>query len=325
MGAVWLGSLPAVCRSTGYPVIEWAGWRTRSRSSGGYDSLLGIGVHHDAIQAGTSLANRCTAAWDSSWNPNRPVGALWLHNDGTIVVGAAGATNTQGRGPGRTYSRGYCPENSGNRHILSIEASNNGVGEVWPQVQQDAYVALCAALCDAYGLSEAQDVVAHFETAPGRKIDPAGPSRYAAGRQSWNMNAFRNDVIAHGAQPPPTGPLPGGSDMIQPVAKYRNSDTRAYGGMLQPGKDYDFGLNPSVVPSNAVAASLVVAAVPGGTPGWLDIRPAGTPFGNTSTINFEGTGAHNGATTVGVKDLKFTVRCSQPTHVIVDVTAFWTP
>jgi hypothetical protein len=127
--------------------------------------------------------------------------------------------------------------------------------------------------------------------------------------------------------PPPPPPItyPTGADMIHPVAKFRNSDTRHFGAPLNANRDYEFGLDPARIPANAVAVALNVAVVPAGTAGWLDIRPAGSPPAGTSTVNYEATGAHNGATVIGVKDLKFTVHTSAPAHVIVDVTGYWTP
>lgn len=215
MGSIWLGSLPDVLREAGLDVSTWPGWETRSRSSGGYEKLLGVGVHHDAIKTGTPLDTRCRAAWDSTGNPDRPVGAIWLHTDGRVVVGAAGATNTQGKGGPYPTSRGVIPLNDGNRYMLSIEASNNGVGEVWPPEQQAAYVTMCAALCTAYGLDPALDVIAHFEWTT-RKIDPAGNSLYATGGNEWDMGRFRRDVEDAAAIPPI--PPPGDQqeiDMIQ--------------------------------------------------------------------------------------------------------------
>lgn len=205
MGAVWFHSLPDVLRAAGLVVETHPGWEWRSRSTGGYNDIRAIGVHHDAIKTGTPLINRCSAAWDATWNPNRPVGAVWLHTDGVWRVGAAGATNTQGRGVELRTSKGVIPENQGNLYMLSIEASNNGVGEVWPEVQQKSYVAGVTALCKHLKLNPATDIFAHFESAPGRKIDPAGPSRYASGTSSWNMDAFRRDVITAGITPPQNG------------------------------------------------------------------------------------------------------------------------
>jgi hypothetical protein len=88
-----------------------------------------------------------------------------------------------------------------NSHAIGIEAANGGTGEPWPEVQQAAYRALCASLCDAYGIGVAQ-IHAHFEYAPSRKIDPAGSSAYAVGSASWNMATFRSDVAGTGPGTP---------------------------------------------------------------------------------------------------------------------------
>jgi hypothetical protein len=160
--------------------------------------VWGIGIHHDAAPAGMSLENRCRYAWENA--QYRPIGALWLHTDGRVMVGATGATNTQGMGGPYKTSRGTIPLNAGNRYVLSIEASNNGIGEVWPEAQQDAYVKMCRVLCDWLTLDPKTDVFAHFEWT-SRKYDPAGPSRYAAGVTKWNMPAFRSDVLAYGHVP----------------------------------------------------------------------------------------------------------------------------
>lgn len=204
MGAHWLLGMPNWLQNAGLNVQLWPGWQTRSRSSGGYDDIRGIGIHHDAVRTGTSLNNRCSYAWNNS--SIRPIGALWLHTDGTVMVGAAGATNTQGRGGPYATSRGTIPLDAGNRYMVSIEASNNGVGEKWPAAQQEAYVVLCKTLVDRLGL-QPRDVVAHFEWT-GRKIDPWGPSKYA-GNGKWNMSSFRADVQGT-TTPPPTKPPPGG-------------------------------------------------------------------------------------------------------------------
>ena len=129
--------------------------------------------------------------WDTA--QDRPIGAILLERDGRVTIGAAGATNCQGKGGPYTTSRGTIPLDKGNAYGIAIEAANNGVGETWPQAQTDAYVTLVAALCAAYGLDPDRDVVSHFEWTD-RKIDPAGPSPWAAGSDSWDMPAFRSDV-----------------------------------------------------------------------------------------------------------------------------------
>jgi hypothetical protein len=213
MGAIWLHQLPEVIESSGLNVMLWPGWETRSRSSGGYERVLAIGVHHDASPDGTSLEDRCAYAWEQS--SDRPIGALWLHTDGTVVVGAAGATNTQGKGGPYNCSKGTIPLDEGNKYMLSIEASNNGVGEVWPVVQQEAYALLCAVLCQELDLDPHIDVVAHFEWTT-RKIDPAGNSRYAVGGNPWNMELFREDVSRTLTPEPPT-PIPTPEDDVSNI------------------------------------------------------------------------------------------------------------
>jgi hypothetical protein len=308
-------------------VNTWPGWETRSRSSGGYDGVWGIGVHHDAIRTGVPLLTRCTNAWNTA--ADRPIGALWLHTDGLWMVGAAGATNTQGKGGPYRTSKGVIPLDQGNRYMLSIEASNNGVGEVWPEVMQDSYVRGCAALCKWLGLNPLTDVIAHFEWTT-RKIDPAGPSRYAAGANKWNMPAFRSDVAKIGAPPPPppTQPIPvipGVPDVFQPIAPFRNSDTRGFGGPgMAPMTPMQFGVNPAVIPSTAIAVAMNVTIVGPKAPGYVTVWPGG-PMPNASAVNFPGDGgAHNGAVVIGLSGGSFQVMVSTQAHVICDITGYWT-
>jgi N-acetyl-anhydromuramyl-L-alanine amidase AmpD len=191
MGSIWLRNLPDVLEDLGN-VSLYSGWENRSRSSGGYNKLMGIVCHHTASK--TSTQSDTTWMWQNS--PDKPVGAIYLARDGEIVVGAAGATNCAGKGGPYTTSKGTIPLDSGNSNTISIEAGNNGIGEQWPTAQQDAYVALVAALCEGYGFDPLRDVMSHFEWAPDRKIDPAGSSRYASGANKWNMDMFRGDVEA---------------------------------------------------------------------------------------------------------------------------------
>jgi hypothetical protein len=205
LGAIWLLNLPKWIRDAGLDCETFPGWETRSRSTGGYDRVMAIGPHHDAVTAGTPLLNRINYQWRTA--TDRPIGAMHLGSDGRVVVGAAGATNTQGKGGPVRTSQGLIPLNQGNLYMLSIEASNNGVGEVWPEVQQEAYRVLCKKLCDELGLEPLQDIIAHFEWTT-RKIDPAGNSRYATGGNKWDMNLFRSDVTHELAPLPPPVVIP---------------------------------------------------------------------------------------------------------------------
>jgi hypothetical protein len=130
-----------------------------------------------------------------------PLCNLYLGRNGNIYVCAAGATNTNGKGD--------CPHispDSMNSSAIGIEAGNNGVGETWPTIQQDAYLALCWFLCAEYGIA-VDHVHGHQEWAPDRKIDMAGNSRYATGGDTWDFDAFRADITlyGHGGDPPPPG------------------------------------------------------------------------------------------------------------------------
>ena len=200
MGSLYLVDLADVCRTTGYPVIEVGpgpgqvgdAWKWRARGSGGYDAGEPghVLVHHTASgpsSDGWPDTNYCTFG-----NPDSPVGNLYLSRDGTIYVMAGGAANTNGSG---SDPCGIVPDDGMNARSIAIEAGNGGTGEPWPQVQQDSYVWLVAALCTAYGIAPAQ-VHSHFEWAPGRKIDPAGESRYASGSAMWDMDVFRVDVAS---------------------------------------------------------------------------------------------------------------------------------
>jgi hypothetical protein len=211
VGTYFLTDLAAVCRTTGYPVIEvGAGrnvmgpeWQHRSRRSGGYDAGRPnhIMCHHTASGSASDGWPDVNYMIFSPSNPNRPTANLYIARTANIYVMAAGASNTNGVGHDRC---GMCPDNQMNTHALGIEAGNNGVGEPWPEIQQDCYVRLVQVLSAHYGIGHAQ-VEAHFEWT-GRKIDPAGESSYATGRASWNMDAFRSDVT--GAPPPTTTPPP---------------------------------------------------------------------------------------------------------------------
>jgi hypothetical protein len=192
MGAIWLHDLPDWLEVAGLDVRTWDGWETRSRSSGGYDAIYGVVVHHTA--SNTEPDNDCHWEWEAS--DDRPIGAMLLDRTGRVTVGAAGATNCAGKGGPWTTSVGTVPLDKGNAYTISIEAANSGTGETWPTVQLDAYTVLVATLCDRVGLDPRRDIAAHFEWAPTRKIDPAGPPRYASGGASWDMEAFRADVAA---------------------------------------------------------------------------------------------------------------------------------
>lgn len=218
MGSIWLRDMPDVLRDAGLNVVTYSGWENRARSSGGYDALLGIGIHHDASNSGSSDQS----AWDWAWknSSDKPIGCIRLGRGGQICVGAAGATNTMGKGGPLTTSRGTIPLDKGNQNMIAIEAGNNGVGETWGSAMIDAYIRMLAALCEAYNLDANRDIFTHHSycapSCPGRKIDPAGPTPSkpslggTSGCKIWSHDDVRAEVLkAMGSAPSPPTPEPG--------------------------------------------------------------------------------------------------------------------
>jgi hypothetical protein len=201
----FLTDMADVLRRAGLRVKEVDGWQQRSRASGGYrpGRPLGIIVHHTASgphHDGQSDVNFLTFTC-----PVKPMANLYLDRSGQFWVLAGGATNTNGEGG----PLGPLPVHEANSRVIGIEAGNDGLGEPWAPAQQDAYVAGVAALANAYDI-KTENIFSHFEWAPGRKIDPAGPSRFGSitPSQTWDMTAFRDAVDrARKGLPPTTEPL----------------------------------------------------------------------------------------------------------------------
>jgi hypothetical protein len=196
VGNRYLTDLAGVVRAAGITVQEEPGWQTRARSSGGYDSGRPdhVMIHHTA--SGPSSDGQADVNYMCYSSDNRPIANLYLSRSGKVWVMAAGATNTNGSG--------RCPHcgttDNMNSRAIGIEPANDGVGEPWAAVQQDVYVRLTSVLCGHYAIANAA-VIAHLEYAAGRKIDPAGQSRYASGAASWAMGRFRADCAAGGGPP----------------------------------------------------------------------------------------------------------------------------
>ncbi|TXH43260.1 MAG: N-acetylmuramoyl-L-alanine amidase [Desulfurellales bacterium] len=208
MGAYWLHNFPAEAAKRGLKIELYPGWELRSRSTGGLDGIWGVCMHHTASPPSTNPndpANRMYHMWQSS--DVKPIGNFYLSRDGTITLGAAGAANTQGAGGPLPTSRGTVPLDAGNRYYIAIEAANNGIGEIWPEIQIEAYLKLVWALCDVYDLEPLTDVIFHQTWAPNRKIDPAGPTPSrpswggTSGGKTWNLSAVRSDVANYGTLP----------------------------------------------------------------------------------------------------------------------------
>jgi hypothetical protein len=243
MGDIWARALPDYLAKWKVPFILRPGWEQRSRRSGGFNSVLGIGIHHDASSTGGSPDS--AYQWSCINCPTKPVGNGSLGRDGTFQLWAAGAANTMGQGGALRVSRGTIALNDGNATMFAIEAGNNGIGEPWTAAQIVNYPLLCAAVLD-WATQETpgpamsvNDIFAHWEycqpSCPGRKIDPAGPSPWLPSpskapkyKDIWDMDKFRADVAKLMApkptpKPPHHDPTDEDNMVIYTLADYTNT------------------------------------------------------------------------------------------------------
>jgi N-acetylmuramoyl-L-alanine amidase len=218
MGTLWLHDLDDWMREEGIPFREYPGWLTRSRSSGGFDKLLGAVAHHTG--SNSSWQNDCAYMWQNA--ATRPIGNVHLDRAGVFTLGAAGACNTNGRGIAPWHcSQGTIPidpTTMGNRMALAVEAANNGVGERWPRVQMDSYLRFLNMLARRRGWDPIRDINTHRGWAGTRKSDPFGPAEGypTLGSGTWPVPALRSLVAAAGPSepPPPVEPTEGEADMF---------------------------------------------------------------------------------------------------------------
>lgn len=173
-----LTNLADIARRTGYPVVEVAGWKTRSTSKAGMVAVKTITCHHTANGGAAGNYPSLRVVRDGRTGLPGPLAQLGLGVDGTIYVIAAGKCNHAGESRATAYTNSYA---------IGIEAEAEGVPgdrQDWPAAQWDAYVRLCRVLIDAYQL-DASDVRGHKETCSpaGRKSDP-----------SFDMGRLRSQV-----------------------------------------------------------------------------------------------------------------------------------
>lgn len=248
-----LTDLASVCRSTGKPVVELSGWKTRRRSSGEYQPGYPRYTmwHHTASPS----------SWDGSKDAvfcavqatYAPLANLYISRNGTIYVLAAGPTNTNGAGG----PLNGCPANGMNARAIGIEMGNNGVGEPWPKALQDTAVALGQVLMTRYGITAANNL-AHFEWAPTRKIDPYGPCRWNGNRNTfWDMGQFRSTLGA--TTPPPPPPPEDDDDMKLYVAREKNGTIWVGNGVERTGVHNMDELNFRIFCSNLGCGPTLVA------------------------------------------------------------------
>lgn len=186
--STYLTWLADVLRAEGLTVVEYAGWQTRARSSGGYTAPAPLCVmeHHTASNPGSD--GQGDADYIAFGDEDAPISNLYIQRNGTVWVIAAGATNTNGKGKSLSFSRGVVPVDGMNSRAVGIEVANNGVGEIWPQVQVDALVAAANAINRTLG-NQSTDIAGHVHYAPDRKIDPATATAVQGPWQPRSINS----------------------------------------------------------------------------------------------------------------------------------------
>lgn len=153
-------------------VVEVPGWETHARP---YTfKPEGIMIHH------TAGSNSLKIVRNGRKGLPGPLAQFLISKSGAVYLISQGYSNHAGSGmssalarvrkeqvpAGRAKSKG---DITGNRYFWGIEVENNGVGEAYPDVQIQALVTLCAALCELNGWSENR--IIHHKEWTSRKID----------------------------------------------------------------------------------------------------------------------------------------------------------
>lgn len=199
-GAIYLTDMATILRYVGLDVIEYDGWQTRARGSGGFANWpLCVMWHHTA--SGPNSDGWNDANYIAVGHPDSPISNLYINRAGTVWVIAAGATNTNGKGKSIAFSRGTVPADGMNSYALGVECGNDGVGEFWPEAQINAMFRVNAVMNLWFG-NRVDDLSSHNYYAPDRKIDPATdnvggnwiPSVVNSSR-SWDVQDIRNEAV----------------------------------------------------------------------------------------------------------------------------------
>lgn len=309
-----LTDLASVCRGTGFQVIEVAGWQTRGRGGDGGQYQDGRPTHvmwHHTASPATWDGDK-DVGYIATGSSVAPLSNLYISRKGVIYVIAAGPTNTNGSGTD-TWGGGVAP-NDMNRHAIGIEMGNDGVGEVWPDPQQNAAVALGVALGRRYKINVGCQR-AHFEYAPTRKIDPWGPSRSNRGaRTYWDMDAFRGEIFAASN----ADILGGDMAVIDPHRRWFDTRAWPFGDPLTRNKVHEFPVPADLKGKKALLINI--------TPVGAEITGWVTAFGNnrpdplTSICNFTPNSANPNTALVPVTNAG-TIRfmANQNVHIVVDI------
>lgn len=209
MGLFWLHDIDDILRKgVGHgieEVVEVHGHATRSRTSGGFDSLNGMLKHHTASPATWDWERDIQyLAFTNPYAPS-PICNLYHGREGKVAIIADGASNHGGLGGAYDpYAAKYVDINRANQTLIGNEMGNAGTGEQWPWKQIMASITTDALICLAERWPP-ERIFAHKEycgpgtTQPGRKIDPFGPwqnhpQRYWPDGSSWGPGQGSLDI-----------------------------------------------------------------------------------------------------------------------------------
>ena len=231
--AIYLTDMHNWLRNAGLQVIEYQGWQTRARGSGGYsDYPLCVMWHHTASPP--SWDGQKDADYCATGDPDAPVSNLYIDRSGTVWVLAAGATNTNGKGKSITFSRGTVPADGMNTRAVGVEMGNDGLGEQWPEVQVNAAFIVSNTINSHLG-NQFDDIATHQFYAPDRKIDPAttnvaGPwqPKSCTSSGSWDRGSVQDECKSRAGHIPPPQPKPPQDDddmIFDGLWKRDNDDT----------------------------------------------------------------------------------------------------
>jgi N-acetyl-anhydromuramyl-L-alanine amidase AmpD len=209
--ATWLAD---VLRDAGLTVVETEGWKDRGRDMA---AIRGVICHHTGPGSREGLLNLIKNGRNDLPGP---LSQLFLDDDGTYYVIAAGRTNHAGKGKWQGIT-------NGNSNLIGIEARNAGDGkDDWPDLQMFAYEHGVAAILKHIGADEIM-AMGHKEWAQpkGRKVDP-----------TFDMLEFREGVALAMLDPsatllPSAPPKPRTVDPVRAMLK--KGDTGASVKQLQ--------------------------------------------------------------------------------------------
>lgn len=197
-----------VARGIPCEIVAGAQGRSARRwGAAGYPRGCQTVVEHHTVSSGSVPANDIRYIIEGKGEGYVIANAytdLW----GKVWLTASGPTYTEGAGG----PIGLIPADGGNTVAFSNEIASWGAEDsVYSDDQQEAVLAL--ALVAGEIAAELYDWAeppwhpwrnfAHFEWAPGRKIDPRGISRWSPQGGMWDMDAFRNDIRRLAGQAPP--------------------------------------------------------------------------------------------------------------------------